>query len=1053
MLLPDECDAVMGRKTKQHYALLANLSKRRSSGISSESRGSNNSHDETAVLNSSANRGSSFHEETVDFRGNGNSSTRRRSNDPPHNDVHDETVDSRGNGNSTSQRSNNPSRRRGSPSRQSNNPSRRHVSFGPDSPIPDSPNRTIGSPLVSPIRPSSGMSTSSGQSSDSAITITPSPSTLYGDSSTSIRDSSGDSLLVGDSNLNVSRSLESFEGESNSGNDHVREVNQPRVRGRPNRTQGRGGGGGGGEGRVRRSQPQSNSGNEDVGEVNAQLVERRGRGRANRTQGRGGGGGAGGGRGRGRGRGGGGGGDGDGIQDGGAVRGGGGGGEGVAGEGGEGGEGGGVAGGGGGGDGDSTQVQNCVVELQSKIERFEADNNGIDGNEATAAKTLQEFFPERMKEGEVIIQKTQFQVWVCVLEPDDRAPQGMVEFSLFQSILQKVFGEKIVEKIALTDLVELTKVLTDVDVKEGLLLRLDKIDGPIKDRVVTGKKLKDRRGNWFKNTALFDIDGLGCTTTGVNASKMLLDGCQTCPGSISLSTDLTQRKNHNDEVLGEQALFRIGTLVITAHVPKDVGEKLREIAMKYAVHFHIQKIHPDHINEHAYTKDSKPFFSNVHPRSPCFQCVIEILKLLPIVRFVAYGQNMQLSDGARSLRLVEQAADERRNYITNVEGQNNDDGRRQKFLASLNMPVKADFGVRVHLGRHKDKSALILGVKKNLRMRGTFPRGILLQLYEITRTGKGLHTLTITIEGNCPDETLKDINKFFGGALRKGDEVAIYDATLSHNFKHLVPAIWKWGHGKVTNLKKSKAQAKKLLNLIGRLMQEDNLFVQGNNQFRVEIRRKAISERDETLDVKGLLKLTTAELGLEQMKKLIRYLKLEPVETSMLEVWKTVVEPLKRLATLLVGTQDAAEGEEQGIGEQRDRRVDFQGCCYRTLNKMTISCLSFICEAIGIHSQETSKSAEMYHPDLFEMIDNPQNYSGGIGDGDDLNDEEKVQAILNWRSVSENQDEPEVIQQRVDYFSTQARRGCLLTAKDLLVKEGHVKVSKWNTPESLKKSE
>ena len=892
---------------------------------------------------------------------------------------------------------------------------------------------------------------SSGQSSDSAITITPSPSTLYGDSSTSIRDSSGDSLLVGDSNLNVSRSLESFEGESNSGNDHVREVNQPRVRGRPNRTQGRGGGGGGGEGRVRRSQPQSNSGNEDVGEVNAQLVERRGRGRANRTQGRGGGGGAGGGRGRGRGRGGGGGGDGDGIQDGGAVRGGGGGGEGVAGEGGEGGEGGGVAGGGGGGDGDSTQVQNCVVELQSKIERFEADNNGIDGNEATAAKTLQEFFPERMKEGEVIIHKTQFQVWVCVLEPDDRAPQGMVEFSLFQSILQKVFGEKIVEKIALTDLVELTKVLTDV--KEGLLLRLDKIDGPIKDRVVTGKKLKDRRGNWFKNTALFDIDGLGCTTTGVNASKMLLDGCQTCPGSISLSTDLTQRKNHNDEVLGEQALFRIGTLVITAHVPKDVGEKLREIAMKYAVFLHIQKIHPDHINEHAYTKDSKPLFSNVHPRSPCFQCVIEILKLLPIVRFVAYGQNMQLSDGARSLRLVEQAADERRNYITNVEGQNNDDGRRQKFLASLNMPVKADFGVRVHLGRHKDKSALILGVKKNLRMRGTFPRGILLQLYEITRTGKGLHTLTITIEGNCPDETLKDINKFFGGALRKGDEVAIYDATLSHNFKHLVPAIWKWGHGKVTNLKKSKAQAKKLLNLIGRLMQEDNLFVQGNNQFRVEIRRTANSEQNEQLDVNGLLKLTTAELGLEKMEQLIRYLKLDPVKTSMLEVWKTVVEPLKRLATLLVGTQDAAEGEEQGIGEQRDRRVDFQGCCYRTLNKMTISCLSFICEAIGIHSQETSKSAEMYHPDLFEMIDNPQNYSGGIGDGDDLNDEEKVQAILNWRSVSENQDEPEVIQQRVDYFSTQARRGCLLTAKDLLVKEGHVKVSKWNTPESLKKSE
>ena len=97
----------MGRKKKQHCARLANLSKRRSSGISSESRGSNNSHDETAVVNSSESRGNNSHDETVDFRGNGNSSTRRRSNNPPHNDVHDETVDSRGNGNSTSQRSNN----------------------------------------------------------------------------------------------------------------------------------------------------------------------------------------------------------------------------------------------------------------------------------------------------------------------------------------------------------------------------------------------------------------------------------------------------------------------------------------------------------------------------------------------------------------------------------------------------------------------------------------------------------------------------------------------------------------------------------------------------------------------------------------------------------------------------------------------------------------------------------------------------------------------------------------------------------------------------------
>ena len=140
-------------------------------------------------------------------RSSGNSSDGRGGND-----VHDESVDSGGNGNSSS-------------SRQSNNPSPRRVSFAPDT-----PNITIGSPSLSPVRPSSGRSTSSGQSSrqSSASAITPSPSTLYGDSSTSIRDSSGDS---GDSNLNVSRSFESFEGESNSANDHVREVNdQPRVR-------------------------------------------------------------------------------------------------------------------------------------------------------------------------------------------------------------------------------------------------------------------------------------------------------------------------------------------------------------------------------------------------------------------------------------------------------------------------------------------------------------------------------------------------------------------------------------------------------------------------------------------------------------------------------------------------------------------------------------------------------------------------------------------------------------------------------------------------------
>jgi len=177
-----------------------------------------------------------------------------------------------------------------------------------------------------------------------------------------------------------------------------------------------------------------------------------------------------------------------------------------------------------------------------------------------------------MKEGEIIFEERQFQVWVCVLEPNSRVlREGEVEFSMFQRIVQKVFGEKIV----LTDLVELTEVLTDL--KEGLLVRLDKIDGPIKDRVVTGKKLKDRRGNWFKNTVLFDVDGLACTTTGINVSNMLFDGCQACPGSINLSTDLTQRKNHNEEVLGEQALFRMGTLVITAHVPKDVGDASQDI--------------------------------------------------------------------------------------------------------------------------------------------------------------------------------------------------------------------------------------------------------------------------------------------------------------------------------------------------------------------------------------------------------------------------------------------------------------------------------------------
>jgi len=240
-----------------------------------------------------------------------------------------------------------------------------------------------------------------------------------------------------------------------------------------------------------------------------------------------------------------------------------------------------------------------------------------------------------------------------------------------------------------------------------------------------------------------------------------------------------------------------------------------------------------------------------------------------------------------------------------------------------------------------------------------------------------------------------------------------------------------------------RVAAKKFIHLIDTLIEEDLLFVQDSPQFRLEIRRTALD--GEVLDIDGLLNFTKAELGKERIKELIEFLNLEVVETSMLEVWRTIPALLKRLGSLLAGTQDNVEdGGEPAIGEQQNLSEPFQGCSYGPLRKMIQCTLSYLCEAIGVHSEATSIMADSY-PLLFVMVDNPGDYSSPISDDNDLNNDGKLQILLGWRS-EDGDDEG-------DYFSTEEKTSCLLSAKTVLMELNLVKISNWQYPDSLKESE
>ena len=121
----------------------------------------------------------------------------------------------------------------------------------------------------------------------------------------------------------------------------------------------------------------------------------------------------------------------------------------------------------------------------------------------------------------------------------------------------------------------------------------------------------------------------------------------------------------------------------------------------------------------------------------------------------------------------------------------------------LDMAMGLDLSVRSSMGAAGDGSSLIIGATER-EPAVEPPPGIDVQLHKVTRTG--VHTLTITVEVGCEDQTLQSLNEFFGGALRVGDKIVIYDATLSHLFKHLLPTkLVKFGFSHVKNLKQGKA--------------------------------------------------------------------------------------------------------------------------------------------------------------------------------------------------------------------------------------------------------
>jgi len=119
------------------------------------------------------------------------------------------------------------------------------------------------------------------------------------------------------------------------------------------------------------------------------------------------------------------------------------------------------------------------------------------------------------------------------------------------------------------------------------------------------------------------------------------------------------------------------------------------------------------------------------------------------------------------------------------------------------MAMGLDLSVRSSMGAAGDGSSLIIGATER-EPAVEPPPGIDVQLHKVTRTG--VHTLTITVEVGCEDQTLQSLNEFFGDALRVGDKIVIYDATLSHLFKHLLPTkLVKYGVHHVANLKQAKA--------------------------------------------------------------------------------------------------------------------------------------------------------------------------------------------------------------------------------------------------------
>jgi len=81
------------------------------------------------------------------------------------------------------------------------------------------------------------------------------------------------------------------------------------------------------------------------------------------------------------------------------------------------------------------------------------------------------------------------------------------------------------------------------------------------------------------------------------------------PGTINLSTALTRKNDDNNELLGEQSIYQVGTCTTSAHVSTENAKDIQEVGKQFGCRLHKQEQQPAHIAEGAWNRSKAAFYS------------------------------------------------------------------------------------------------------------------------------------------------------------------------------------------------------------------------------------------------------------------------------------------------------------------------------------------------------------------------------------------------------------------------------------------------------------